>query len=288
MTVIFGAHISISKGLDKAVDQADKLKCGIMQIFSQSPQSFRGVSQKNIDRIDKAKEKLKKNNIKIVSHSPYLINLAKDPIKEKYIADALKNDLEFINKLNGIGSVVHMGKKIKLSTDTALNNMENNIKNILRQYKGKSKLILETSCGQGSELLFKIEDLGNFYNRFSLSEKKRMGFCIDTCHVFVAGYDMRCPKKVDEFFGLFDKCIGLDNVVLIHFNDSDKKFGSHVDRHENIGEGFIGKKEGGNIDGLKRVFEIAAKRSIPMTLETHNIEKDLKKVQKWPEYKALS
>ena len=77
-------------------------------------------------------------------------------------------------------------------------------------------------------------------------------------------------------------------IFIRFFNDSDKKFGSHVDRHENIGEGFIGKKEGGNIDGLKRVFEIAAKRSIPMTLETHNIEKDLKKVQNWPEYKALS
>lgn len=285
MSVIFGAHISISKGLVKAVDEAHKLGCKVMQIFSQSPQSFRGISKKNLEAVDKAKERLKHHGIQVVSHSPYLINLAKDPVKEKYVADALKNDLEFINKLEGIGSVVHMGKKIKLTEEKALDNMEKNIKNILNEYKGNSKLILETSCGQGTELLYKIEDLGKFYQRFTDKEKERIGFCIDTCHVFVAGYDMRSAKKVKDFFKLFDENIGLDKLVLIHFNDSDKPFASHVDRHDDIGEGFIGKKDGGSIYGLKEVFKIAKKLSIPMTLETHDIEGDLKNVQSWKEYK---
>jgi len=221
----------------------------------------------------------------VVSHSPYLINLAKDPVNEKYVADALKNDLEFVNKLEGIGSVVHMGKKIKLTEEQALDNMEKNIKNILSEYKGNSKLILETSCGQGTELLYKIEDLGKFYERFTKKEKERIGFCIDTCHVFVAGYDMRTAQKVKSFFKLFDNCIGLDKLVLIHFNDSDKRFASHVDRHDDIGEGFIGKKEGGSISGLKEVFKTAKKLGVPMTLETHDIEGDLKNVQSWKEYK---
>ena len=285
MSVIFGAHISISKGLVKAVDRANELGCKVMQIFSQSPQSFRGISKKNIEAVDKARDRLKHHGIQVVSHSPYLINLAKDPVKEKYVADALKNDLEFANKLGAIGSVVHMGKSIKLSEKEALDNMEKNIKNILKEYKGKSKLILETSCGQGTELLFKIEDLGKFYQRFTNKEKERIGFCIDTCHVFVAGYDMRSAAKVKEFMKLFDKSIGLDNLVLIHFNDSDKPFASRVDRHEDIGKGFIGKKEGGSLSGLKEVFKTAKKLGVPMTLETHDIEGDLKNVQRWKEYK---
>ena len=285
MSVIFGAHISISKGLVKAVDRANDLGCQVMQIFSQSPQSFRGISKKNIDAVDKARERLKHHGIQVVSHSPYLINLAKDPVKEKYVADALKRDLEFVNKLEGIGSVVHMGKSIKLSEKDALDNMEKNIKNILKEYKGKSKLILETSCGQGTELLFKIEDLGKFYQRFTNKEKERIGFCIDTCHVFVAGYDMRTASKVKEFMKLFDDSIGLDNLVLIHFNDSDKPFASHVDRHDDIGKGYIGKKEGGSLSGLKEVFKTAKKLGVPMTLETHDIEGDLKNVQSWKEYK---
>ncbi len=286
MTVIFGSHISISKGLVKAIDYANSLNCRIMQIFSQSPRGFKGVSKKNIDSIDKAKEKLKEHNMAIVSHSPYVINLSKDPQNERYMADALVSDLEFINKLGGIGSVVHMGKHMKLTVGEATSNMEINIKNILKRYKGTSKLILETSCGQGSEILHNIEDLGKFYKRFSAIEKKRIGFCIDTCHIFVAGYDIRSKSKVHNFFKLFDEHIGLDNVVLIHFNDSDRPHASNKDRHQDIGDGFIGNQsKEGDINALKEVFKIAKDRGIPMTLETHDIEGDLKKVQNWDEYK---
>ena len=282
MTILFGSHISISKGLVKSIDYANSLGCKVMQIFSQSPRSFKGVSQKNINAIDKANEKLKEHNMIIVSHSPYLINLAKDPKNEKYMADALVNDLDFINKLGGIGSVVHMGKYVNLSKEEGLDNMETNIKNVLNRYQGDSKLILETSCGQGTDLLHDIKELGKFYKRFSSIEKKRIKFCIDTCHIFVAGYDMRSTKGVDEFFALFDKHIGINKVVLIHFNDSDKPYHSNVDRHDDIGNGYIGNKsKKGDISGLKRVYEISKNNSIPMVLETHDIEGDLKKVQKW-------
>ena len=282
MTILFGSHISISKGLVKSIDYANSLGCKVMQIFSQSPRSFKGVSQKNINAIDKANEKLKEHNMIIVSHSPYLINLAKDPKNEKYMADALVNDLDFINKLGGIGSVVHMGKYVNLSKEEGLNNMENNIKNVLERYNGDAKLILETSCGQGTELLHDIKELGKFYKRFSSIEKKRIKFCIDTCHIFVAGYDMRSADCVDDFFSLFDKHIGINKVVLIHFNDSDKPYHSNVDRHDDIGNGYIGNKsKKGDIGGLKRVYEISKNNNIPMVLETHDIERDLKKVQKW-------
>ena len=171
-----------------------------------------------------------------------------------------------------------MGKSLKLSKEEALKNMILNIKYILSKYDGDAKLIIETSCGQGTELLSDLDDIGDFYNhgingtKFTDSEKNKIEFCIDTCHIFVAGYDMRSPKEVNSYFNKFNKIIGNNKLALIHFNDSAKKLGSNVDRHANIGEGYIGNPDlDGNIDGLKTVFKKASQLSVPMVLETPDI-----------------
>ena len=272
--LLFGAHISTSKGgIIKAIDNANTMGCKVMQIFSQSPRTLKGPSSSNIKLAKSIKTKLIDNNMLIASHSPYLINLAKDPIDYSYMADCLYKDLLFMNSVGGIGSVVHMGKSVGLSESEALTNMKNNIKNILKKYKGKSKLILETSCGQGTELLYTLESIGKFYKRFTDEEQSKMAFCIDTCHIFVAGYDIRIPTIVDNYFSDFDKLIGLEKLALIHFNDSATPFKSHKDRHANIGDGYIGNsKKGGNIYGLITVLDYGKKYSIPMVLETPDID----------------
>ena len=288
MSVCFGAHISTSKGIVNAIKYCkNALKGDILQIFSQSPRSLKGPTKKTLSEAKKIKKELQKNNIKIVSHSPYTINLAKNIETHKYMVDCLIKDLEFVNSISGIGSVVHMGKSVNLSTNEALKNMMLNIKYILSKYNGKSKLIIETSCGQGSELLSKLEDIGTFYNegvdnlKFTSDEKKRISFCIDTCHIFVAGYDMRDINCVENYFNLFDKLIGIDKLDLIHFNDSSKEFNSNVDRHANIGSGYIGNPDkGGNIEGLKRVYDYGKKFKIPMVLETENIEPYVELIKK--------
>ena len=279
MVVCFGAHVSTSKGIPNAIKYTKEILNGdILQIFSQSPRSLKGPSDKTIHDIPKIIDAIKTHNVKIVSHSPYMINLSKDISTHQYVMDCLLKDLQFINKVGGIGSVVHMGKSLKLSKDEALKNMILNIKYILSNYNGDAKLIIETSCGQGTELLSNLDDIGDFYNHgvdgtsFTEAEKKKIEFCIDTCHIFVAGYDMRSPKEVNSYFNKFNKIIGNNKLALIHFNDSAKKLGSNVDRHANIGEGYIGNPDlDGNIDGLKAVFKKASQLSIPMVLETPDI-----------------
>jgi apurinic endonuclease APN1 len=270
----FGAHIPTSKGgIIKAIDNARDLGCDVMQIFSQSPRNLKGPSQVNINLSSVIKSKLIDTQMRIVSHSPYLINLAKDPEQYAYMADCLYKDLLFMDSVGGIGSVVHMGKCVGLSESEALDNMEQNIKNILHKYDGASKLILETSCGQGTELLYTLESIGEFYKRFPVIEKSKMAFCIDTCHIFVAGYDLRKPTAVDAYFNMFDNLIGFDKLALIHFNDSATTFDSHKDRHANIGSGYIGNPDKqGNINGLIKVIDYGAQYSIPMVLETPQIE----------------
>tara|TARA_B000000437_G_scaffold214150_1_gene187545 strand:+ start:396 stop:1277 length:882 start_codon:yes stop_codon:yes gene_type:complete len=279
MVVCFGAHVSTSKGIPNAIKYTREVLNGdILQIFSQSPRSLKGPSDKTINDIPKIIDAIKAHNVKIVSHSPYMINLSKDISTHQHVMDCLLKDLQFINKIGGIGSVVHMGKSLKLSKEEALKNMILNIKYILSNYDGDAKLIIETSCGQGTELLANLDDIGEFYNQgingtsFTEAEKNKIEFCIDTCHIFVAGYDMRSPKEVNSYFSKFNKIIGNNKLALIHFNDSAKKLGSNVDRHANIGEGYIGNPDlDGNIDGLKAVFKKASQLSIPMVLETPDI-----------------
>ena len=103
--------------------------------------------------------------------------------------------------------------------------------------------IIETSSGQGSETLTKLEDLAHFINKFKNTKyENRIKLCIDTCHIFAAGYDIRDKNKFNEFIKLFDKLIGLDKVILVHLNDSKEDLNSHKDRHESIGKGKIGSK----------------------------------------------
>ena len=279
MVLCFGAHVSTSKGIPNAIKYTREVLNGdILQIFSQSPRSLKGPSDKTIKDIPKIIDAIKTHNVKIVSHSPYMINLSKDISTHQYVMDCLLKDLQFIDKVGGIGSVVHMGKSLKLSKEEALKNMILNIKYILSNYDGDAKLIIETSCGQGTELLANLDDIGDFYSHgingtsFTEQEKSKIEFCIDTCHIFVAGYDMRSPKEVNSYFSKFNNIIGNNKLALIHFNDSAKKLGSNVDRHANIGGGYIGNSDlGGNIDGLKAVFKKASQLSIPMVLETPDI-----------------
>lgn len=243
MTLIIGSHMSTSSngGIPAAIQNAKSINCDILQIFSQSPKSLKGPAKKNTTEkaIQDIRSALQNTELLIVSHSPYVINLAKMPIEADAMRSCLIKDLEFGNQIGSIGSVVHMGKYVKLTPEQGLDNMEYNIRQILRDYEGESKLILETSCGQGTELLYRLENMAEFYDRFTEEEKNRIMFCIDTCHIFVAGYNISTAEAVHIYFNAFDRLIGMDRLALIHFNDSAKPCASCVDRHSNIGDGYI-------------------------------------------------
>jgi deoxyribonuclease-4 len=177
--------------------------------------------------------------------------------------------------------VVHLGKQLELSMQESINNMYTSLLYVHQHTKTQNvKILLETSTGQGSEIAYKLDDLAHIFRKFSKHKNenivKRFGICLDTCHVFSAGYDIRSKESREIFFDNFNELIGLDNIKLVHLNDSLVPCGAHVDRHENIGKGYIGEEA---ILILAAVFN---KLKIPMVLETpiSGINDDLKRVKR--------
>ena len=258
----YGSHVGISKyGLLGAVDEILKYNGNMIQIFITNPKARQTVKRSD-EELLAIKHYAKQKDVKIVIHAPYLLNLAREFDKDSWIIKSLLDHLITCEKIGAIGVVFHMGKYLHLDKSDAINNMYLHIKYALDNSPENSKLILETSCGQGTELGYRLEEFRIIYNKFSKEYKKRLKICVDTCHVFAAGYDLTSKKKVNEFIKLFDKLIGWKNVALIHLNDSKYKVNNHLDRHELLDEGEIG------LTGLAMIIKFAYKSNIPLVLET--------------------
>jgi deoxyribonuclease-4 len=251
---MIGIHIKAKKlqELKDSFKYAKSIGCSHIQIFNE-----------NIEDGKSIKAILKKLDLKMVIHSPYVINLAAkfDPHswRTKYLLLEVENSIN-----NGaIGLVIHMGKSMDLPISAAYNNMYKMLELVCRKIKKPFEIYLETTAGQGTELCYKIEDLGIFFNKIKANPKmKNIKICLDTCHLFCAGYDIRKKKNIDEFICKFDKLVGIDRIGLMHINDSVNDFDTRKDRHANIGEGYIG------VTGLRYFYQYFAKRNIPGILET--------------------
>ena len=278
MTHILGAHMSIAKGfVEAAIKTNEGYKSNAMQIFTKNP---RGRSAKPLDlkEAKRFQKYCKENNIVfVVAHGSYLLNFAKPLPQTHWSILDLVDDIGRITALGGVGIVLHTGKHLERQYSSALNELVKNIKVVLKKtekYK-KTKIIIENTAGQGTEMGTSFEQLKELYGK--LKKHKRIGFCIDTCHTFAAGYDWN--KGVEKIFKKWDRLIGINKISCIHFNDSLKEVGSRVDRHQNIGKGFIG------VPALKKIALFAAVHNIPLLLETP--EKtlthadDLKVVKRW-------
>lgn len=207
----------------------------------------------------------KKYNIIPYIHSSYSNNFASNwNNTSSWIYDAI-NEIYYAKKIGAYGIIFHIGKQLNLSHKNAMDNI---ISSIVYIYNKTSllniKLILETSAGQGSELCYNLLDLSVLYKKINkmINSFDKIKICLDTCHIFAAGYDITSKKKIVQFLKLFDKLIGLDNICVVHLNDSKNICGSRIDRHENIGKGHIGKKN------LKIIFKFFKNRKIPCILET--------------------
>lgn len=198
------------------------------QYFSGNPKSFAITQYKNTEV---CLEYITKHNIRAYFHAPYIINLARVSSEIEMPLKRLAYELELGPKLGFKGVVVHVGKSLKIPKETALKNMRNNIVSMLEHASEGCPLLIETPAGQGTELLTNIDDFANFYNEFTEEQRKKLGVCVDTCHVFSAGYD---PY---DYLNKLTEC-GI-TVNLLHYNDSKECFGSRKDRHEVIGCGKI-------------------------------------------------
>lgn len=211
---------------------------------------------------------LKRNHIKCVVHASYTINLA--TAWDEYSAWLVLfiEEIKLANKIGAEGIVVHMGKSLELTQADAYNNMYSSLLYVHNQTLNckDTKILLETSSGQGSEICFKLEDFAYFFKKLSRNKNEaivnRFGICVDTCHIFAAGYDLTSKALVYMYLEAFEELIGLRHIKLIHLNDSRKEVGSNVDRHENIGQGKIGK------EGLLIFANYFKNLNVPIILET--------------------
>lgn len=259
MVFYFGAHLNSDK-LIWSAKEIKKHNGNLLQIFIRP--------KTTTEEYTKFKTHIDANNIKVVVHSSYMNNLATPWTKYSYHIKSIENEIKIAHMLGAIGIVIHFGKRKELTIQEAYNNMFSalvHINKITKQYDSV-KILLETSTGQGTEICYKLEDLSYFYKKITRSENKqlknRIKLCIDTCHVFSAGYNLKTKMNVKLFLETFEELIGLQHVKLIHLNDCKVELGSQVDRHQTIGNGYIG------YNGLKYFFNYFKNLDIPIILET--------------------
>jgi len=215
---------------------------------------------------------LKKKHIKCVVHASYSINLAQSKNEYDFQIKLLISEIKLANKLKAFAIVVHMGKQLDLEKYEAENNMYSSLLYVHQQtmkYKD-IKILLETSAGQGTEMFYDMIDLSYFFRKFSensnLDVIERFGICIDTCHIFASGIDIRKKEQINEFFGNFVNYFGMNFLKLVHLNDSLDDLKSRIDRHADIGEGKIGK------EGLMYFAKFVLILGVPIVLETPTLD----------------
>jgi len=262
MNQLLGAHTSTAGGVSKSVERAEKLGFTAMQIFTKNNNRWYAnpLDEKEIENF---KNKLKNSHIKfVVSHDSYLINLcaSKNEILDKS-RKALVDELERCEKLEIPYLNFHPGSHTGRGEEEGLKVIAESLNFVHEKTKGfKVSSMLELTAGQGTALGYRFEHIARIIEL--IEDKDRMSVCVDTAHIFAAGYDIRSPKAYKKTMKEFNDIIGLDRLHCLHVNDSKKELGSRVDRHEHIGKGFIGKEGFANIMNDKKL------EKVPKILET--------------------
>jgi len=258
-----GAHMSIAGGVEEAPKRGASVGCSAMQIFTKNSNQWKAkpLESKNIDEWFKNIEEAKITSV--ASHDSYLINLA-SPDKEalKKSLDAFVEEIKRADQLKIPLLVFHPGSHLKAGEEEGLLKVADSMNRAIDETSKQSDVLLaiETTAGQGTNLGHRFEHIAYLIDK--VENKNRVGVCVDTCHIFAAGYDIRTEKEYKKTFKEFDRLIGIDKIKIFHVNDSKKDFGTRVDRHEQIGEGFIGLDAFGFLMNDKRFA------NIPMVLET--------------------
>lgn len=257
-----GCHLSSSAGFKAMAETAVKLKANTFQFFLRNP---RGGAAKDINQDDvKAYIDLAKANQfgKILAHAPYTLNpCSKDANTRDFARQVFADDLKRMEYLPGNLYNFHPGSHVGQGLDVAIPQIVEILNDVMPEAK-HTTVLLETMSGKGSEVGSKFEELAEIIAKAKNNSPNQLGVCLDTCHVYSAGYDI--INHLDEVLMQFDKIIGLNRLHAIHLNDSMTEFNSHKDRHERIGEGSLGK------DGIIRFINHPALKGIPINLETPN------------------
>ena len=255
-----GCHLSPSKGLLAMGKTALSIEANTLQFFTRNP---RGSKAKDIDPEDAAalRELMRDNNFApILAHGAYTLNpCAADEYKREFALMTIKDDLERMEYLPGNMCNFHPGSHVGQGIDTAVSLIAEMLNSVLSPDQ-HTLVLLETMAGKGTEVGGRFEELREIIDRTQHPEL--IGVCLDTCHVFDAGYDI--INNLDGVLTEFDTIIGLSRLKAIHINDSMNPLGSHKDRHQKIGLGTIG------LDAFSRIVNHPALKDLPFYLETPN------------------
>ncbi len=263
---LLGSHMSIAGGLPLAVDRAVAHRCAALQIFSKSSNQWRarpleaGEIREFRSRVERAELGA------VVAHASYLINLATSaPALRAQSIEAFGIELDRAEALGLLGVVIHPGCYTTGTEDDGLRLVADAVRESLRPRRtGRTLVLLEHTAGQGTSLGWRFEQLGRILEH--LDGHPRLGICLDTCHLFAAGYDLATEQGYKETFDTFRRLVGLDRLRVFHVNDSKRPLGSRRDRHEHIGRGELG------LAAFRRLVNDRRFARLPMLLETPKTE----------------
>jgi deoxyribonuclease-4 len=258
-----GLHVSIAGSIDRAVDNAIVMGCSAFQIFTRNP---RGWDAKPLFKNDitSFKEKLAASKIDrfaTVAHMPYLPNLSSpedDPFARSL--NSLINEIKRCSKLGIPYIVAHLGSHKGTGDKKGIEKLVKAFTKAAKETPDDVTILLENTAGQKNSVGSNFEQLASIL--FQLKPEKRFGVCLDTCHAFAAGYDLRTEKIAASTLKKFGKAIGFEQLKIVHLNDSKGAIGCNIDRHEHIGLGQIGEI------GLAHVIKFSNSKNIPIILET--------------------
>ena len=282
--ILLGAHMSIAGGVDKAIERGNQLSCTAIQLFTKNASQWKGKIFEE-EEIARFLSLGKKSNIsKIFAHDSYLINLASgSPALRTKSINAFVNEMERCRILSIPYIIMHPGAHLGIGEDEGIKNIVNSLNIIFRKTDAWSvdpvrkkaspelsngvDIALETTAGQGTGIGYRFEHLSRIIN--GVKENERIKVCLDTCHIFAAGYDISTAEGYDTMIKEFGRIVGIDRLVCFHVNDCKKGLGSRVDRHEHIGKGMLGQLPFRLLMNDKRFADI------PKIIETPK-DKDMK------------
>jgi deoxyribonuclease-4 len=257
----FGIHVSISGKIDLSVDRAIELNCkGVFQIFTCSPRRWDAAALED-NEVAAFREKIQKNNFRVFAHMPYLPNLSSPD--SSFYSKSIGVLIREINRCEALGVeslVLHFGSHMNTSVDSGRSRIVAACKKALSETPNTSVRILFENSADAKSVGARFEHIQQVMKE--MNDEKRTGICLDTCHAFASGYDLRTDQSVNQTMESFDRTIGLENLYLIHLNDSKGILGSASDRHEDIGKGNIG------LEGMSALLKSPLLDNVPVVLET--------------------
>ncbi len=272
-----GCHLSASKGYANMAKEALKIGGNTFQYFTRNPRGG-SVKELNMKDVEEYKKIANENGIEVIlAHAPYTINVCSADEKiRKFGIETMKDDIKRLEVVGNSMYNFHPGSHVGQGSEEGIKLIMKALNEILTKEQ-KTTVLLETMAGKGSEVGRNFEEIKAIIDGAELKEK--IGVCLDTCHVYDAGYDI--VNDLDGVLNKFDKIIGLERLKAIHLNDDKNPFESHKDRHEKIGEGSIG------IEAFRRIINDERLENLPFYLETPNeldgYEKEIKMLKEMKE-----